>query len=145
MLSTYYLSQDKQILATALSYIGIPGGDSYSTSYYKNMEHVNFRLMEVCVKIVKGGLIAEIKATITKKLGTKYTEEEVIMYIQNCISNSGYFPEEIKAIGVIASYDMKWNQCAKGRIYNSLSGQRCMIGCRPGCIIMFGVKSKICS
>ena len=52
-------------------------------------------MMEVCADIVEEGLVAEIKATIEAKLSGKYTREEIDLYINNFIENSGFVPEEI--------------------------------------------------
>lgn len=41
---------------------------------------------------------------------------------------------QIKIIGIIASYDMGWDQCATSRVYNLLSGHGYLIGCRFGCV-----------
>ena len=64
-------------------------------------------MMEACAEIVEEGLVAGIKATIELKLSSKYTREEIDLYINNFIEKSGFIPEEIKKIGIIVSYDME--------------------------------------
>lgn len=64
------------------------------------------------------------------------------MYIHNFNFNSGYVPDKIKIIGIIASYDICWNQRATGRLYDSLSGHEYLIGCRSGCVIAYELKAK---
>ena len=102
-------------------------------------------MMEVCSDIVEEGLVAEIKATILKKLFGKYTEEEIDLHIKNFIENTGSVPDEIKKIGITVSYDMGWNGRSTGRVYDSLSGHGYFIGCLSGCVIAYGLKSKKCS
>ena len=145
MSSTYYLGTGPIDIGNFLSFLGLPGGHAYCTDYYRNMDDVNKKLMDVCSEIVNEGLGAEIKATIKMKLEGIYTQELIGVYIQNFFTNSGLIPKEIKELGIIVSYDMGWNGRSTGRVYDSLSGHGYLIGCLSGCVISYGVKSKKCS
>ena len=51
-------------------------------------------------------------------------------------------PDAIKKIGLVISYDMGWQKCSTGNIYESLSGHAYIIGVITGKIIGFMVNSK---
>ena len=52
-------------------------------------------------------------------------------------------PEKIKKIGIAVSYDMGWNKCLTGRVYDSFSGHGFIIGCLQKKVIGFGARKKV--
>ena len=51
--STYYLGNGPNDISNALSFLGIPGGCSYCTHYYRKMEDLNSKVMDICAKIIE--------------------------------------------------------------------------------------------
>ena len=72
------------------------------------MEDVNSHIMDEYESIINEGLWAEIRAAIKSELGSKYSPEEIEVFISNFKENKGTIPEEIKIIGITVSYDMGW-------------------------------------
>ena len=87
--------------------MSIPRGNSYHTHYYRHIEHVNNKVTDVCTKIFEEGSKEEIKAAILEILDSKFTKEKVTMYANNFLANNGFITNEIKKIGIIASFDMR--------------------------------------
>ena len=77
----------------------------------------------------------------------KSSNEASIQNVIDDFENGNYdkVKTTIGTIGLTVSYDMGWQKCAGGRVYDSLSGHAYMIGCATGKVINMGVLCKKCS
>ena len=92
--------------------------------------------MSVCQSIMHDALIKEIIATIKDD---ETLDDEVL---HNFI-NKKYEGIPANSIDIAISYDMGWNKRSTGRVYDSLSLQGFLIGCRTGKMIAMGVIKKV--
>lgn len=60
-------------------------GHKFTEILYNNIEEVNINIIDICAKIVEGGLREEIKAILEENLGEKCTEAEVKTFTDNFI------------------------------------------------------------
>ena len=144
-MSVYYQGVGPRDVGQTMSFLGVPGGNSFHNVFYQNIDSVTNKMTKELQVIVDEGLIYEINATIKYELAADYTEEEIEEYIELFHSNSGSIPACIKRLKIVASYDMGWNKRSTCRVYDSLSGHAFLIGCRSGKVISFGVRAKKCA
>lgn len=142
VLSTYYSGTGLVDVGNTFSFLGIPGGHKYCGIFYKNIEGVNAKIIEVCAKIVDEGLVEEMTATIKQKLRDKYSDDKMNTFTNSFFENKGDIPEDIRTIAITANIDMGWNQYATGRIYYSISGRGFMISYLTKNVMSFAVKAK---
>ena len=95
-MTSFYLGTGPQDVGNALSFLGVPGGNTWHNFYYENMETLNNVIMSQCQEMIDEGLLNEIRATIKTKLGSKYSSDKIEEYIRNFKSNNGFIPDEIK-------------------------------------------------
>ena len=79
-------------------------------------------------EIIDEGFDQDIKASIQDELKGEYSDAEIEEYITNYIQDSGFIPDKIKQLPIVASYDMRWNKRSTERVYDSLSGHAFLIG-----------------
>ena len=73
MMTAFYLGTGPRDVGNALSFLGVPGGNTWHNFFYENMEKVNNVIMSECQEMIDEGLWNEIRATIKSKLGSKYS------------------------------------------------------------------------
>lgn len=91
------------------------------------------------------GLQSEVNSTIKHKLHGSYTYDEIDIYSLRVRCESRSLPDKIKMIPIVALYYTGWNKRSTGRVYNSLSGNTFLIGCRSGNVIHFDTRAKKCA
>ena len=95
--------------------------------------------------IVDDGFESEIWSNIKHELLGEYTDVKISEYVRHFKHDTGFIPNKIKKIAIVASYDMGCNKRSIDRVYDSLSGHALLIGCRSENVISFGVCAKTCA
>ena len=144
-MAVYYHGAGSRDIGNTMSFLGVPGGHAFHNLFYKNMDSFTDKIHTELQEIVDEGFEKEIKASIQHELKDEYSDEEIEVFVTNYLQDSGFIPDKIKKLPIVASYDMGWNKRSTGRVYDSLSGHAFFIGCRSGKVISFGVKAKKCA
>ena len=84
----------------------------------------------------------EIKATIVETLAGKYTTTEIEKHVDHFMNDNSDISTDILNIGIVIIYNMGWQKRSTGRIYDSLSSHRFMIGCVTGNVVSVGVREN---
>jgi len=114
--------------------------------FHRESPKANTLVLHLCELIMAEALAKEIEATIGEFLCDEYDSKTINTNVQWFVS--GEFDKILPRplmIGITVSYDMGWKKRATGRLYDSLSGHRFIIGCRTKCVIAMSVLKKKCS
>ena len=114
-------------------------------NFYKNIDFVTTQIHKESHDIIKEGFDMEIKASIEHELKGYYSDADIEKYVMNYFNDSGFISDKIKLLPIIASYNMGWNKCPTGIVYDSLSGHAFLVGCRTGMVISFEVLEEKCA
>ena len=78
MMAAFYCGTGAADIAKAISFLGLPGGQSFERSFSNHSPKLCKLITSVVDEIVKMSLVAEIEATFEEKLQCeKYTYDEI--------------------------------------------------------------------
>ena len=135
LLTPYYLGVGSRDIVAFGSMLGLNGSSCFHSCYQNNSKKVEDIIIKVASQFMDDVLIEEISATLKEKNTNKYSTEFLVTEIKNTL----------RAIPISCSYDMGWQKRSTGKVFDSLSGQGYLIGCRSKKVLSFNTMTKSCS
>ena len=135
LLTPYYLGVGSRDIVAFGSMLGLNGSSCFHSCYQNNSKKVEDIIIKVASQFMDDVLIEEISATLKEKNTNKYSTEFLVTEIKNTL----------QAIPISCSYDMGWQKRSTGKVFDSLSGQGYLIGCRSKKVLSFNTMTKSCS